>query len=93
MATKYANKLQPGDTVVVSEGNIQTVKFVEPSSHRNVSIKFEGGHSMIVGATVQLPVMRSKYADTDLTIEDVYNMILDDKMSLAEFTMWVSRQK
>lgn len=92
MAMKYANKLIPGDNVIVADSDIQTVTKIEPSGHRNVSIKFESGHLMIIGATTHLPVMKSKF-DDELSIEDVYNLVLDDKMSLSEFSLWCSSNR
>jgi hypothetical protein len=44
---------------------------------------------MIVGLTTLVPVVTSK-VNTGLSVEEVYNMVLDDNMSLTEFTVWVA---
>ena len=53
-----------------------------------MAIEFENGKVMISGHTTQYPVVSCK-VDTSLSVEEVYNMVLDDNMSLVEFTVWV----
>mgnify|MGYP006282666627 CR=1 FL=1 len=67
---------------------LQSVKSVHPGGKNNMAIEFENGKVMISGHTTQYPVVSCK-VDTSLSVEEVYNMVLDDNMSLVEFTVWV----
>ena len=92
MATKFVNDLRKGDAVIVEDGVLAVIKEIHPAGGKNVSIVFENGKTMIVGLTTLLPVVTSK-ADTSLSVEEVYNLVLDDNMSLTEFTVWVAAQR
>lgn len=86
---KFVNDLRKGDAVLVEDGVLQTVREIHPAGGKNVSIEFNNGKTMIVGLTTLLPVVSTK-VDTDLSVEEVYNLVLDDNMSLTEFTVWAS---
>jgi len=91
MATKFVNDLRKGDAVIVEDGVLQVIKELHPAGGKNVSIVFENGKTMIVGLTTLLPVVTTK-ADNSLSVEEVYNLVLDDNMSLTEFTVWMRSQ-
>lgn len=84
---KFVNDLRKGDAVLVEDGVLQTVREIHPAGGKNVSIEFNNGKTMIVRLTTLLPVVSTK-VDTDLSVEEVYNLVLDDNMSLTEFTVW-----
>ena len=87
MATKFVNDLRRNDVVIVETGFLQVIKDIHPAGGNNVAIKFNNGTTMIVGNTALVPVVTSK-VDTNLSVEEVYNLVLDDNMSLTEFTVW-----
>lgn len=89
---KFVSELRKGDVVVIEDGVLQTVRAVHTGGKNNMSVEFENGKVMISGHTTQYPVVSCK-VDTSLSINEVYNLILDDNMSLLEFTVWVSSQK
>lgn len=89
MALKYTSGLRKGDAVIVEDGVLSVIREIHPAGGKNVAIEFTTGKTMIVGKTTQLPVVTSK-VDTNLSVEEVYNMVLDDNMSLTEFTVWVA---
>lgn len=91
MVKKFVNELQTGDVVVFEDGNLQSVKLTQKGGDRSTLVKFANGKVMITGHTAQYPVVSTK-VDTKLSIEDVYNLVLDDNMSLLEFTTWVQTQ-
>jgi hypothetical protein len=86
---KFVNDLRKGDAVIVEDGVLQTIREIHPAGGKNVSIEFNNGKTMIVGLTTLVPVVASN-VDTGLSVEEVYNMVLDDNMSLTEFTVWVA---
>lgn len=86
---KFVNDLRKGDAVLVEDGVLQTIREIHPAGGKNVAIEFNNGKTMVVGLTTLLPVVSSK-VDTDLSVEEVYNLVLDDNMSLTEFTVWAS---
>ena len=92
MATKFVNDLRKGDAVIVEDGVLQVIKELHPAGGKNVSIEFENGKTMIVGLTTLVPVVTSK-VDTGLSVEEVSNLVLDDNMSLTEFTVWAAAQR
>jgi hypothetical protein len=89
MANKFVNDLRKGDAVIVETGVLQVIRELHPAGGKNVAIVFNNGKTMIVGLTTLVPVVTSK-VNTGLSVEEVYNMVLDDKMSLTEFTVWVA---
>ena len=89
MATKFVNDLRRNDVVIVETGFLQVIKDIHPAGGKNVAIEFNNGTTMIVGLTTLVPVVTSK-VDNGLSVEEVYNMVLDDNMSLTEFTVWVA---
>jgi hypothetical protein len=91
MAMKYPNKLIPGDKVLLEDGNIQIVESTTVD-RKNMSIKFRSGKTFLVNANTQLPVIVSNFDPSQHSIDEVYNMILDDRMSLYEFTLWCSEK-
>jgi len=92
MAHKFVNDLRKGDVVVVETGVLQVIKDIHPAGGKNVAIELNNDTTMIVGLTTLVPVVASK-VDTSLSVDEVYNMVLDDRMSLTEFTVWVTAQK
>lgn len=91
MAMKYPNKLIPGDKVLLEDGNIQIVESTTVD-RKNMSIKFRSGKTFLVNSNTQLPVIVSNFDPSQHSIDEVYNMILDDRMSLYEFTLWCSEK-
>lgn len=91
MVTKYAEQIKAGDVIGLSAGELQVVKRVRPTAGRGVCMEFESNHTLIVSSTTQLPVVQQK-KELDFTTEEVYNLILDDKLSLTEFTIWLAKQ-
>lgn len=85
--TKYAEQVKVGDNIVLSNDDIQKVKSVVAAGNRNICIEFVGGHSIIVGVTTKIPVILNR-AEINYTIEEMYNLILDDGISLVDFTAW-----
>jgi hypothetical protein len=86
---KFVNDLRKGDAVIVEDGVLQTIRGIYPAGGKNVSIEFNNGTTLIVGPTTLIPVVSSK-VDTNLPVEEVYNLVLDDNMSLTEFTVWAA---
>lgn len=92
MAMIYASNLHVGNRLIVSDSNIQEVVSIHPSGNNGVSLLLKNGKTFIVGMTSLVPVVSSKF-DTNLTIKEVYNLVLDDNMSLVEFTEWCSAHR
>jgi preprotein translocase subunit YajC len=92
MTTKYTSNLRKGDVVIHEEGILQTVKEVHPAGGKNVSIVFENNTTLIVNMNTKIPVLRS-HVNTKLSIAEVYTMILDDNISLSEFTLWCNNNQ
>ena len=92
MAMIYASNLHVGNRLIVSEGNIQEVVAMHPGGSNGVSLLLKNGKTFIIGTTSLVPVVSSKF-DTNLSIEAVYNQVLDDNMSLIEFTEWCSAHR
>lgn len=92
MAHKFVNDLRKGDVVMVETGVLQVIKDIHPAGGKNVAIELNNDTTMIVGLTTLVPVVASK-VNTSLLVNEVYNMVLDDRMSLTEFTVWVTAQK
>ena len=89
MANKFVNDLRRNDVVIVETGFLQVIKDIHPAGGKNVAIEFNNGKTMIVSLTTLVPVVSSK-VDTNLPVEEVYNLVLDDNMSLTEFTVWAA---
>ena len=92
MTMKYPNKLIPGDKVVLHDGDVQIVQSTT-LDNKNMLIKFRSGKSLLINSNTRLPVVSSDFDPADYSIEDVYNMVLDDQMSMTEFTLWCSEKK
>ena len=92
MAKKFVNELRKGDVIVFEDGDIQSIKSVNPGSKRTVVVEMQNGKVMITDHTTQFPVVSSK-VDIDLSIEEMYNLILDDNMSLTDFTLWCTKKR
>lgn len=92
MAHKFVNELRKGDVVVFEDTILQSIKSIHSGSGKTTLVEFENGKVMLTGNTTQYPIVACK-VDVTLSIEEVYNMILDDSMSLTEFTVWVTAQK
>ena len=92
MAKKFVNELRVGDVIMVEDGILQAIKTIHPGSKNTTAIEFENGKLMITGHTAQYPVVSCK-VDVSMSIEEVYNSVLDDNMSLTEFTVWCSKKR
>jgi len=92
MTMTYTSNIKVGDHIIVTDGDIQVVREIHPAGGKNAAIKFDTGTTMIVGLTTQVPVVKSN-VDITLPIDKVYNLILDDNMSLKEFTIWCASNR
>ena len=92
MAKKFVNELRIGDVIMVEDGVLQSIKTIHTGSKNTIAIEFENGKVMITGHTAQYPVVSCK-VDVNLSVEEVYNLVLDDNMSLTEFTVWCSKKR
>jgi hypothetical protein len=92
MAKKFVSDLSKGDTVVVQDGVLGTISEIHPAGGKNVAIEFTNAPTMIIDVTTVVPVVQTR-VDVSMSIDEVYNMVLDDQMSLVEFTSWVEGQK
>lgn len=88
---KYANQLVKGDTIMVTTDELKVVKSVEHAGSRNVCIMFEDKCSLITAATTHLPVIQSKVNESVISVEEMYNLVLDDEISLKDFAIWCAK--
>lgn len=92
MAKKFVSDLCKGDIVVMQDGILGTIKEIHPAGGKNVAISFTNAPTAIIAQTTAVPVVQSK-VDISISVEEMYNMVLDDKISLVEFTVWVAGQQ
>lgn len=90
--TKYAEQIKAGDNIIISGDDIQEVKSVAFSGKKNICVEFIDGRSIIFGLTTQIPVIEM-HSEVIQTIEEMYNLILDDDISLVDFTAWCKKIK
>lgn len=87
MKQKYPNKLKVGDRLIV-ETDAMTVTNIEITHGSNYAISFENAPMMVISKATKLWIVDTPFTNADVTIEEMYNLVLDDEISLVDFAEW-----
>ena len=87
MKQKYPNQLVVGDRIII-ETDAKTITNIEITSGSNYAISFENAPMVIIAKATKLWVKDTPFQHGDVTIEEMYNRVLDDDISLVDFTEW-----
>lgn len=89
MKRVYASKVKAGDRIVVTDGKMNTVRRVTHKDN-NVIIALNNNRLLVLAPNTHVMVFESSFSQGAMTVSDMYESILDDKISLSEFSEWCS---